>query len=263
MHRHFLHLFCLCTPALAGCLFAKGSATLPMDGTIVHDQLVVHSDLDLRDKPLLDELNAQRKQLSKRLGLPVSREPIHVYLFASPEEYRNYIQRHYPGFPERRAFFVEDGANLAVYAQWGDRIDEDLRHEVAHGYLHSVVREIPLWVDEGVAEYFETAAVDNGLNRPHVDLLVGLHAQGEWAPTLSRLEEFAEPGDMSQEDYAESWAWIHFLMDTTPERRKLLQGYFADLRTQEPGTPSLAERIRGAEATPETALLAHLASLKK
>jgi hypothetical protein len=249
--------------ALSGCMFAKGNVSLPTAGTVVHDQLVVHSDFDMRHRPLLDELAAQRKQLSKRLNLPVSKEPIHVYLFDSPSEYRAYIDRHYPGFPERRAFFVEDGSNLAVYAQWGDRIDEDLRHEVAHGYLHAIVPEIPLWIDEGVAEYFETAAEDNGLNRPHVELLVGLHQQGQWTPVLSRLDELAEPSDMAQQDYAESWAWIHWLLDTTPERRKVLHDYFADLRKETPESPTLAERIRAAEPTPEIALLTHLATLRQ
>ncbi len=44
-----------------------------------------------------------------------------------------------PSFPARRAFFVETDTRLAVYAYWGDRIAEDLRHEVAHGYLHACV----------------------------------------------------------------------------------------------------------------------------
>ena len=38
-----------------------------------------------------------------------------------------------PGFPERRAIFVETDVELSVYAHWGEAIAEDLRHEVAHG----------------------------------------------------------------------------------------------------------------------------------
>ena len=249
--------------ALGGCLFAKGSVALPTNGTVVHDQLVFHSDFDLRQKPLLKELAAQRKQLAQCLALPVSKEPIHVYLFDSPEQYRSYIERHYPGFPERRAFFVENGANLAVYAQWGDRVDEDLRHEVAHGYLHAMLPEIPLWIDEGVAEYFETEPADRGNHPSHVALLTGLHHDGQWTPTLSHLDELTEPGDMQQEEYAESWAWIAWLLDSTPERRKLLQDYFADLHQRQPEAATLAERIREAEPNPELALLNYLATLNQ
>jgi hypothetical protein len=51
------------------------------------------------------------------------------------------------------------------------------------------------------------------------------------------------------------------LLDTTPARRQVLQDYFADLRKQTPEAPTLAERIRAAEPTPEIALLSHLATL--
>ena len=78
---------------------------------------------------------------------------------------RSFFRDRYPDFPKRRAFFVETDTQLAVYAQWGDRVAEDLRHEVAHGYLHAIVPSIPLWLDEGLAEYFEVPRGQNGLNR--------------------------------------------------------------------------------------------------
>ena len=41
---------------------------------------------------------------------------------------------------------------------------------MAHGYLHSAFPSIPLWLDEGLAEYFETPRGDAGLNGRHVAL---------------------------------------------------------------------------------------------
>ena len=79
-----------------------------------------------------------------------------------PSAIGEYLTRNFPSVPSRRAFFLETDTRLAVYAHWSDRVAEDLRHEVAHGYLHSVVPGLPLWLDEGLAEYFEVPRGQNG-----------------------------------------------------------------------------------------------------
>ena len=135
---------------------------------LVCDQLVIYSDFMLpRDHRLVQELTAQRGDVAERLKLAPTDEPIHIYLFRSPESFKDFIQRHHPEFPLRRAFFVETDIRLAVYAHWGDRVAEDLRHEVAHGYLHAAVSGLPLWLDEGLAEYFEVPRGYHGLHQQH------------------------------------------------------------------------------------------------
>ncbi|GIT30210.1 MAG: hypothetical protein Ct9H300mP1_22560 [Planctomycetaceae bacterium] len=39
---------------------------------------------------------------------------------------------------------------------------EDLRHEFTHGVLHSSLKRVPLWLDEGLAEYFEVVGPKPG-----------------------------------------------------------------------------------------------------
>ena len=75
------------------------------------------------------------------MALPRSDEPIHVYLFENPERFQGFMRLHYPKFPDRRAFFVKTDTQLTVYAQWGDRMAEDLRHEVTHAYVHAAAPE--------------------------------------------------------------------------------------------------------------------------
>ena len=67
---------------------------------------------------------------------------------------------------------------------------------------------------------------------------------------------------MDQRDYAESWAWVYFMLHSPPERRELLTGYLADC------TPSgAASRFRcdwrRCNAEPERPLTEYLATLKK
>ena len=108
---------------LGGCTTSLGGRlTLPNTNTLVRDKLVIHSDFPLAaHHRLFEELTAERADLDRRLGLPQSDEPIHVYLFETAERFQGYMKLHYPRFPDRRAFFVENDFKLAVYVQWGDQ----------------------------------------------------------------------------------------------------------------------------------------------
>ena len=139
---------------------------------------------------------------------------------------------------------------------------EDLRHEVAHGYLHAVAPGLPLWLDEGLAEYFEVPRGLGGLNRPHVDLLSDMAEHDGWQPNLVRLEKLTDAAQMDQRDYAESWAWVYFMLHSPPERRELLSAYLADMRAKG-STEPISVRLAALHVEPELPLMAYIATLKK
>jgi hypothetical protein len=247
---------------LAGCvLIRSGREALPSRHTLVRGQLVIYSDFALpAHHRLVEELAALRGDLLSVLALPGSDEPIHVYLFDSPERFRAFLDRTYAGLPERRAFFLQSDTRLIVLAHWGERVAEDLRHEVAHGYLHAAVPQLPLWLDEGLAEYAEVPRGRGGLHEPHLKLLLAEAAAARWRPSLERLEQLTTMAEMTQLDYAESWAWVHLLLHAHPQGRALLQQYLAGLRqtgTAVPLSQELRQRLPGSES----ALLEHLRRL--
>jgi len=244
---------------VAGCVgLPTARPTLPDDYTVVRGQLVIHSDFPLAaSHRLLGELCARRIDLADRLAIPVSEEPIHVYLFEDADRFGGFVRLYYPDFPPRRAYFLETDTRLQVYAQWGDNVAEDLRHEVTHGYLHAVVPNLPLWLDEGLAEYFEVPRGSGGLNRAHLVDLAGRLQAGQWKPDLDRLETFDRPFEMAQHDYAESWAWVHFLLEAGPEGRRLLDEYLLDLRRRGSAEP-ISARLRRWLPQPEQALVDHV-----
>ena len=210
----------------------------------------------------MDELRGQREDLADLLGLPTSDEPIDVYLFDTAEQFGAFIRTQYPLLPPRRAFFVETDTRLAVYAHWGDYIAEDLRHEVAHGYLHSVVPRLPLWLDEGLAEYFEVARGQQGVNRAHVAELNHRIATSAWRPDLNRLEQLVTINDMTQVDYAESWAWVHLMIESSSESKSELQGYLRRLRRDGTAEP-LSETIKRTLAPADDRLIRHVEGLQR
>lgn len=226
-------------------------------------QLVFHSDFELpHDHRLVRELTLEREDICSTLGIATNNEPIEVYLFRDADRYREYLLRNFPSVPSRRAFFLETDTRLAVYAHWSDRVAEDLRHEVAHGYLHSALPNLPLWIDEGLAEYFEVPRGLAGLNQPHVELLSDSITHDSWKPNLKRLESLTDSGQMDQRDYAESWAWVYFMLHSPPERRELLTGYLADLRAKGAAAP-LSARLAELDLAPQQPLAKYIATLKQ
>lgn len=234
---------------------------LPDRFVLARHQLLLHSDFPLpQHHRLIEDLCAQRADMASRLGLPASDEPVHVYVFHTPERFEQFMRFRYPNFPRRRAFFVETDTRLVVYAQWGDRMGDDLRHEVAHAYLHAVLRNLPLWLDEGLAEYYECHPERRGLNLEHLDRLAELLQSADWRPDLRRLETLAPPEEMNRDQYAESWAWVYFLLESDPAQLALLRNYLADLQRGDPAAP-LSVRIEQARGDAQAELVEFLMRL--
>jgi len=261
-------------PALNSAVIEGASLAAPLgwkdglpDRSVVRaGQLVIQADFGLAEQHrLIRDLETLRTDVSQQLGLPISDEPVHLYLFADAARYDAFAARHFPNFPVRRAFFVETDTTLAVFAPWQDRIAEDLRHETTHGYVHAVVPTVPLWLDEGIAEYFELPRGEQGIHPAHAAHLSGRFLEGTWRIDLARLEGLASAGEMSQDHYAESWVWVHWLLNTTPLRRRILQDYLADLR-RDGKTAPLSARLayyEGDPATTTAAVTTHLESLAR
>jgi len=257
----------LAAAALAGggCLRAltnpSAPAALPAAHTLVRGQLLVASDFPLAaNHRLLEDLTARRADLDELLGLSASDEPIHVYLFESPERFHAFVQLYHPQLPPRRAFFLETDTQLQVYAQWGDSVAEDLRHEVTHGYLHSAVANLPLWLDEGLAEYFETPRGGEGINQSHLRQLREHIRRQDWHPHLPRLESFPPTYDMTEDDYAEAWAWVHFLLHAKPAYRQLLREFLGELRQSGLARP-VSARLEELSVQPDQELISYLGYL--
>jgi Protein of unknown function (DUF1570) len=211
-------------------------------------QYVFLSDFELNpNSPLFRELANLRDQVYKELQLPSANTLVNVYLFEDRDRYERFMRSKYPDLPKRRAFFVAQprvGASeeLLVYTYWGDRIQEDLRHELTHALLHSVLKDVPLWLDEGLAEYFEVPPEAKGINQRHIEQL--RHAsQVPFKPDLGRLEQLSQVQEMTPAEYREAWAWVHLMLHDKPEAKTALINYLQQLRvnaTPGPIQPRLA-----------------------
>jgi len=247
----------------AGCAISRpDKVALPARHSIRADQLLVVSDFKIaKEHPLLQDLILLRQKVSQQLELPLSSKPVMVYLFSNELEYNQYWQATYPGYPLRRAYFIQTpNKELAVYTSWSEKIQEDLRHEFTHGLLHASLETVPLWIDEGLAEYFEVKGQSPGqVNADYVRKLATMTQNG-WRPDMARLERLEKVEQMQRTDYREAWAWTHFMLHDSPESRRVLLDYLKELRDN-PHPDRLSDKLADAVGDPDGRLLHYVAAL--
>ncbi len=257
-------LIACCIVSLAlGCRTPRNEvARLPIKHSVRSEQLHIISDIELgKQHPLVEDLVQLREDVGHELDLPMEGRDVVVYVFSDKAKYQRYLHATYPELPPRRAYFVGTPRELAVYTFWGDNIQEDLRHEFTHGLLHAQLKDVPLWLDEGLAEYFEIPrGTPNSVHRDYPQHIATAVGNG-WQPDLPRLESLTEVSQMQRADYQESWAWVHFLMHGSDDSRQLLLDYLQELRDN-PHPPSLSVRIADTFPESQARYLSHVTSLR-
>jgi tetratricopeptide (TPR) repeat protein len=106
-------------------------------------------------------------------------------------------------------------------------------HELTHYFLRNTLPAgVPLWFNEGLAEFYSTVTADTGsvdVGRPLEQHVLWLRNQ----PLIPLKDLFAinhdskeyHEGNRQGVFYAESWALVHYLMMGNPERRTQLGTY--------------------------------------
>lgn len=234
-------------------------ATLPKKYQIDDGDLRIRSDVKIPEAdPLLVELRELRVEVTALFELPPPHRPVTVHLFADEEKYSHYMRSAYPDLPPRRAFFIGSPTELAVYAHWSPHVAEDLRHEYTHGVLHASLRTVPLWLDEGIAEYFEVPRHQRQRHPEHAPRLAVALSNG-WRPDLRRLEQIETVAQMQRADYQEAWAWVHFLLHEAPDGRELLVDYCQSLRKSDK-PPRFSDRMNRLFPDAEVRLASYLSN---
>ncbi len=205
---------------------------------------------------VFEAVQEQRADVAATLGLKPIDSPIVICLFANRTSYVRYMAEHAPAGVNRQALFVkgEDAGFVYVYRHTG--FETDLRHEVTHAILHSMLPFLPLWLDEGLAEYFEVRTEKRPSANPHHPRMKWASRLG-WKPNLARLESREDLSEFTAADYRESWAWVHFLLHGSKEGNQLLRGYLATIQQERPPGP-LSGHLKRVFSDPHSQLVKHL-----
>lgn len=215
------------------------------------------------ESPPVRCLSSLERDVSATLGLkvPAGEGPVEVYILRDREAFSHFLTFYYPELPPRRAFFIAQGQRQVVYTYQNSRLDEDLRHEATHALLHLAVGDLPLWLDEGLAEFFEGPDGRKGLNPEHLARLPDDLKAG-WRPDLARLETLKSVREMTPRDYREAWAWVHYLLTGPGSGKAELLAYIGLLRQSASPPASLSERLTSLDPGASQRLLAHIEQVR-
>lgn len=215
---------------------------------------------DSEHAALLDELANLQLDLSATLKLEPSDKPIQIFLFRHKRNYQSYLSQRIPQGASRQALFVKGDkfSRVYAYAHWG--YDTDIRHEGTHAILHNALPYLPLWLDEGLAEYFEVGALNRASDHPHLKALRWATRFGS-APSLAELEKKSALSDFGAREYREAWAYVHYFLHGGDDARQLLVDYLAEIQAGRP-PGKMSDFVRERIADLDSRVVHHVSSWK-
>ena len=225
----------------ACCATAAASEKWPVEQTA--GIFACHADFSLeRHAALIEELSTLADDVQSLLGTPAAEETVHLFLFEKKATYQAYLQRYFPRVPYRRALFIKGRGPGMVFAYQGLDFEIDVRHECTHAVLHASLEHVPLWLDEGLAEYFEAPPSQRGEKHPHAAAVSAL-VKGGRVPRLAELEPMSDLASLGREEYRDAWAWVHFMLHGPEAAREELIAYL-DAIQSDPEAEPLSRRLK-------------------
>ncbi|PYR06300.1 MAG: hypothetical protein DMG00_19085 [Acidobacteria bacterium] len=136
-------------------------------------------------------------------------------------------------------------AGLARYAESSAIIF----HEYAHLLVHTAVRDVPVWLNEGLAEYYSTFALKNGgrqadIGRPiarHVQLLRERLLPVAQLLAVDQTSALYNEGERRSIFYAESWALTHYLLMERPNGASIVNRYLTAVAAATPSEKAFVD----------------------
>jgi tetratricopeptide (TPR) repeat protein len=191
----------------------------------------------------LERLRDALAQLAPGLALQ-SPTPTWIFVFRNAAALQPYL-RLYQGSPTTAGgYFLSTGQANYVAVDGNPRGNQT--GIIYHEYLHYLARnnygDLPLWLHEGLAEYYSTFKVTK--DEAQIGLPMAEHVfwlrKHDWIP-LAQLFA-AEQGSQEYNEtsrrgayYAESWVLAHYLLNGSPERHRQVVELLALTKTGTPG----------------------------
>jgi hypothetical protein len=206
----------------------------------------------------------------KRLKIPVHEPPapLVAIMFRTEDDFRKYED-----VPESFAAYYSSVSNHIVMYEQSDLVEVAselavkhvigvIAHEGVHQILHNIgvqqrLSEWPMWISEGLPEYFAPTSVDKrlrwkGVGQPHDLRMYELDKFLKQRPGQrgSMVEQVVGAKSLSSSGYAAAWALTHYLAS---RQRAKFQAYLRDVAQSSP----LGDRNGLATADPRRVFVKH------
>jgi hypothetical protein len=188
-----------------------------------------------------------REVLTRLLSSNVTRTAVPILVVAFPDQ-----KSFEPFKPVYEGKAVDVGGLFLPrrdvnYILLGPDITSDALRPVFHEYSHLIVNnvapDLPLWLNEGLAEYYSTFEIGNDGRTVTFGRLIDSHmrqlADQPWMPltdVLSTRRDSPHYNEGSRRGafYAESWLLVHMLLHGQPDRRPAFAAYTRELAAGAP-----------------------------
>ena len=194
----------------------------------------VYAEFDPGIQDLWKHVDDVARELKVLVAVEPTDKPIQIILFRDQGSYLRYLASSVPQSRQRRAIFYRNGDVYQVFAFRSRTLTTDLRHEVTHAILHQHLPFLPLWIDEGLAEYLEEPEAQRSDSSRTKS--ARWRARMGWVPSLQSLENIPNAESMNADEYRDSWAMTCLLLNESDASRQALCDYLAVIhRGEAPG----------------------------
>ena len=203
----------------AHCVFAAGKLTAYQTR-----YYTIHTDLpqeDIREAEIRVSRMAEEYYRRTRNFNGSIEKRLPFYIFSSKDDY--YAAG---GLPGSIGVFGRDRLMAAV-SSTPEYLWKTLQHEGFHQFVHSVIGgSIPVWLNEGMAEYFGEAVFTGtgfvtGVVPPRrAERVKAMIAAGQYTPfpELMTMSHQTWNGAMATANYDQAWSMVHFLAHASDGR---------------------------------------------
>jgi len=178
-----------------------------------HFELVTDAG-EKKGRQLIARMEQIRAVFSESIGGRSQPLPVRLFLFRSEREFRDYR----PSSATRGFFQSGPERDHIVILDAGEETDRVAFHEYVHLVMNHSTAALPLWLEEGTAEFYSTLSWRDG--RLSVGSPIGNHVRvllsQSWL-TAAQLEAVTRSAGVYNEAsraglfYAQSWALAHML----------------------------------------------------
>ena len=219
---------------------------------------LLRSEFPLQDAhELVQDLEKLQDDIERVLEIKCQPQAIQIHLFNNKRNYDQYLRIRVPEGVNRQALYVPGTDAGRVYAYRHRDLDTDVRHETSHALLHTALPYVPIWIDEGLAEYFEVPSPLRLKGHVHRREIQNAIRYTNWKPRIERLEAKKKLMDMDGQDYRDAWGIVHFLIHGPDEAKEALARYFAEIRSGDVPIP-ISQQLRRRIADVDQAIIQHL-----
>lgn len=185
-----------------------------------------------RAERLLGLADEQIEAVSEVLGVSPPDVSLSIILFDNRGDMARYLAERCPQRVRNRAACCEISGKFVITV-WGnpenDRVRLDLRHELTHYVMASHFRDIPPWIDEGLAVYCEVSPP----GRPRGKRLSRIDEDDINVERLEELLMKTRKEPLTADEYALSWLLVHYLLDESPGGSDAVHRYLTEIRDME------------------------------